>query len=692
MYVPSTTDACSRFIASTASAFDLKPPPRRCCRGAPTAARSTLNHQLKERPPHFPCLIAFVATRHRQPRVLHRTARMATSGATELKPSHRTERTVKHQSVYRFPKWRQIVPLAATAALVATAFGLATAPVTNAASGCSSRSSSYSATIIGTSGLIGYWRLGEASGAVACDSKGTNNGAYQSGTTLGQPGAIANDPDTAVAFNGTSGWVQVANDSSLNVGDRFSIEAWVKRGSIGGSANQVIASKQANSWVLMFNTSNQLVLRKSTVADAVVSTATITDTTSWHYVAATKDGGSLKLYIDGTDVTGTITNQTMTDNTLPLAIGQSSATAFFNGVIDEVALYSIALTPTQISNRAGIPPVNTSFPTVSGGAAVGQVLSGGSGTWSGTQPISFAYQWQRCDTGGANCLGISGATGQTYTATSTDVGSTLRVVVTGTNVVGSASAVSLATAPVTNAASGCSPRSSSYSATIIGTSGLIGYWRLGEASGAVACDSKGTNNGAYQSGTTLGQPGAIANDPDTAVAFNGTSGWVQVANDSSLNVGDRFSIEAWVKRGSIGGSANQVIASKQANSWVLMFNTSNQLVLRKSTVADAVVSTATITDTTSWHYVAATKDCGSLKLYIDGTDVTGTITNQTMTDNTLPLAIGQSSATAFFNGVIDEVALYSIALTPTQISNRAGIPPSTPLSRPWAVRLKSGQP
>src|SRR5207248_456242 len=163
-----------------------------------------------------------------------------------------------------------------------------------------------------------------------------------------------------------------------------------------------------------------------------------------------------------------------------------SATAFFNGVIDEVALYSIALTPTQISNRAGIPPVNTSFPTVSGGAAVGQVLSGGSGTWSGTQPISFAYQWQRCDTGGANCLGI--------------------------------------------------------------------------------------NNGAYHSGTTLGQPGAIANDPDTAVAFNGTSGWLQVANDSSLNVGDRFSIEAWVKRGSIGGSANQVIASKQANSWVLMFN------------------------------------------------------------------------------------------------------------------------
>jgi hypothetical protein len=61
----------------------------------------------------------------------------------------------------------------------------------------------------------------------------------------------------------------------------------------------------------------------------------------------------VKLYVDGVDVTGSVTNQTMSDNTQPLAIGQSSASAFFNGTIDEVALYNIALTPAQISGHYG---------------------------------------------------------------------------------------------------------------------------------------------------------------------------------------------------------------------------------------------------------------------------------------------------------------------------------------------------
>jgi len=43
-------------------------------------------------------------------------------------------------------------------------------------------------------------------------------------------GALASDPDTAVGFDGGSGWVSVPAASSLNVGDRFSIEGWVKRG------------------------------------------------------------------------------------------------------------------------------------------------------------------------------------------------------------------------------------------------------------------------------------------------------------------------------------------------------------------------------------------------------------------------------------------------------------------------------
>jgi hypothetical protein len=178
---------------------------------------------------------------------------------------------------------------------------------------------------------------------------GSNPGTYQSGSTLGQPGAIAGDSDTAARFNGTTGWVSVPSSSSLNVGDQFTIEAWVRRERTGRM--EVIASKQNQGWVLDFNSKDQLTLRKSNVADVVSSTLTVTDT-AWHYVAASKDGSAVHLYLDGRDVTGPIVNpETMVNNTRPLAIGQSSNSTYLQGTVDEVALYNAALTPTQIANH-----------------------------------------------------------------------------------------------------------------------------------------------------------------------------------------------------------------------------------------------------------------------------------------------------------------------------------------------------
>lgn len=86
--------------------------------------------------------------------------------------------------------------------------------------------------------------------------------------------------------------------------------------------------------------------------------------------------------------------------------------------------------------KLGLSPQVTSLPTIAGTPTQGLTLSVTPGTWLNS-PGSYSYQWERCDTAGANCAPIAGQTGLTYTVTAADAGSTLRVSVIATNPVGS---------------------------------------------------------------------------------------------------------------------------------------------------------------------------------------------------------------------------------------------------------------
>lgn len=116
--------------------------------------------------------------------------------------------------------------------------------------------------------------------------------------------------------------------------------------------------------------------------------------------------------------------------------------------INSGGVASATSAPTAVVSPNPSPPVNTGLPAVSGTAQAGKTLTAISGTWSGAEPMSFAYQWLRCSSSGGSCAGISGSVAQTYQVTSADVGSTFRVAVTAKNMAGSASATSAATAMV----------------------------------------------------------------------------------------------------------------------------------------------------------------------------------------------------------------------------------------------------
>ena len=131
-----------------------------------------------------------------------------------------------------------------------------------------------------------------------------------------------------------------------------------------------------------------------------------------------------------------------------------------------VTLAALAFTTIGLAATAA-PPANTSPPTISGTAQVGQTLTATNGTWSNA-PASFAYQWLRCNGGGNSCATVANGTQQTYTLVAADTGSTMRVRVTATNADGSSSAQSAQTAMVAAATSSAAPKNTA-APTISGT-------------------------------------------------------------------------------------------------------------------------------------------------------------------------------------------------------------------------------
>ena len=101
--------------------------------------------------------------------------------------------------------------------------------------------------------------------------------------------------------------------------------------------------------------------------------------------------------------------------------------------------------PLTVTSGQAPTPLTSGVPTISGSAVDGQTLSESHASWSGS-PTSYSYQWQSCDGSGNNCSPIPGATGQSYTLITGEVGHTIRVQETATNAGGSSDpAVSAAT-------------------------------------------------------------------------------------------------------------------------------------------------------------------------------------------------------------------------------------------------------
>jgi hypothetical protein len=233
----------------------------------------------------------------------------------------------------------------------------------------------YSSLVLSDS-PVAYYRFGEAPGAtIAVDSapaSGANDGTIGSNVTLGQPGAIVGDPNTAFLFNNNTNSSVAA---PRTISGNFSIEFWFNT-----TSNQFTGAAAGGQWYQAaglvdmevggvtndFGTSlagGTVLFGVGNPDITIRSTSTALNNGAWQYVVATRDQttGLLQLYINGVrESTGTTSNTAALNASSTIRIGalQTFATAY-QGRLDEVALYDRVLTQAQVTAHynAGITAV-----------------------------------------------------------------------------------------------------------------------------------------------------------------------------------------------------------------------------------------------------------------------------------------------------------------------------------------------
>ena len=147
-------------------------------------------------------------------------------------------------------------------------------------------------------------------------------------------------------------------------------------------------------------------------------------------------------------------------------IAGANTSTYTLGVSDLASNLAVVVTASNAQGAAsatsaetqavlGILPTNNVLPSISGLLQDGSLLSATSGSWSGSEPISYEYQWQLCNALGQACENLKGATGSSLNLDPARW-KTLAVLVTATNAAGSTSA----TSSVTSLIAGILPKNS----------------------------------------------------------------------------------------------------------------------------------------------------------------------------------------------------------------------------------------
>lgn len=230
----------------------------------------------------------------------------------------------------------------------------------------------YSDVITATDDLVSYWRLGEAvpGTGTAADEMSLNDGTYAASPTGGVTGALIGDSDTAVTFNGTTQWVDVPADSSIDATTAFSIEFWMKAVHPVTDNDYLVQHRSGMAgWEIYVDPNGFLYPFLGDGTDYATGEVLVDVCDGeWHHVVFTRDGNTAWLYIDAGQFDPAMANiaavGSVSAPSADLGIAARSSLDYpFAGTMDEVAYYTRALTATEVRDHylAGVHGAHAAF-------------------------------------------------------------------------------------------------------------------------------------------------------------------------------------------------------------------------------------------------------------------------------------------------------------------------------------------
>jgi hypothetical protein len=408
----------------------------------------------------------------------------------------------------------------------------------------------------------------------------------------------------------------------------------------------------------------------STVAQAPIILSQPTGTTNIF------EGQTLRLTVSATGSPPLTYQWTYFGTAIP---GQTNATLVItNAQTTDSGSYGVTISNGQGSVDSSIvevmvnpsqPPEITQEPVsitrFAGGTATFTVAATGSG--------NLRYQWQ------FNTANIPNATNTSLVITNVQAANAgdYRVVVTNAFGTATSATATLTVVPVTPG---------SYAAAVLAANPLA-YWTLGEAAGPTAFDYAGGFDGTYNGNVTLGVPGAIAGSTDTAAYFDGTnSANAYVSTPLQLNNMPNVTLLGWIRRET--NQVNRTGLFGQNDLIEFGYIDNNTIQAWVDDFDQAVNISPNPIPNEQWGQVALVLNSGAATVYVNGGPAgTATLPSANYGSNGFFFNIAGggifdtlAANGNWFNGRVDEVAVYNRALTDDELCSLYFIGSGAPLA------------